>query len=809
MTDAPSPRFADRSDLVAAYLRELRRGLHGLPSEEVDDIVREIGSHLTETSGDAADPERVRAALGSLGSASDLAARYRTELQLERAAGGFSPFTMMHALVQWASLSVYGFATAVVGMVGYALGFALMLAAVVKPIVREVGLWVGPGTLVIGHTDDPQARELLGWWLVPIGLIGGLAVVIVTSRLLRLMIRGHRSHRSRRSTTAVLIALALVAWPALPAAAKPTDFRAQIEQVLDEEGVPGASIALIRADGRIESYGVGDADVQHGVAVTPSTRFRAGSITKSFTAVLIMQLVAEGKLDLDRPLSEIAPEIAVNNPWRDDHPVLVRHLLQHSTGFDDIKISESWTLDETRTRLPLKGVLALREAPLESRFAPGTLTSYSNPGYTILGSLAEMVTGERYEDLVRRRIFEPLGMTGASLEVDALDSDTASGYTAYDDVAFPPYRILHRPAGSLVVSAGELARFARALARRGAFDGGRLLPAHLVEEMESSQADLPMAAGFTVGYGMGIHSDLRHPVVMYGHDGGMPGFMGSYAYHRDEGFGFVVLINAISPSALKRIGRLAFDEVAGPRDLPRFTAPPAEELDSWTGHYRLMTYRPELAAPIVRLVDRVDLAIENGALLEQKAFGDDRALVPAEDGSWRRDTDPVGTRRLFVDDRGRRWLLTPFDAYLEADPRVWRLELGLTAALAVGSLLPVVWAPVWALMWLRRRRTGAAPPAFPLWPVAASSCLLIALVAPGFIRWMTLTTVNPWTLILALGSGGFGILAMVGVIRALATKPTGRPGFWLVSQLGPACVQVALAGYLWYWGLLGLRLWEA
>ena len=75
MTDAPSSRTADRPDVIAAYLRDLRRGLHGLPSEEVDDIVREIDSHLADTAGAEADPDRIRAAVASLGSASDLAAR--------------------------------------------------------------------------------------------------------------------------------------------------------------------------------------------------------------------------------------------------------------------------------------------------------------------------------------------------------------------------------------------------------------------------------------------------------------------------------------------------------------------------------------------------------------------------------------------------------------------------------------------------------------------------------------------------------------------------------------------------------------
>ena len=120
------------------------------------------------------------------------------------------------------------------------------------------------------------------------------------------------------------------------------EFKAAAAQVLHDTGVPGAGIALVRADGVEWEGGLGYADRDAETPVTADTHFRVGSISKTFVAMALVQLAEDGVVDLDAAVEEIAPEIAIDNPWHDTDPVRVIHLLQHTAGFDDMHFNERY-----------------------------------------------------------------------------------------------------------------------------------------------------------------------------------------------------------------------------------------------------------------------------------------------------------------------------------------------------------------------------------------------------------------------------------------------------------------------------------
>ena len=197
--------YDSRHDTAVAkiqnYLAILRLGLRGLPSDEVDDILREIRSHLLDRAGDPADPGAAAEAIASLGRASDLATRYRTEMRLDEARTSYSPVALMGAVVQWATMSLIGFGVALIGLFGYGAGVGLLLAAALDPIFPDrIGLWVGPDVLVLGIVmNAPEASELLGRWITPIGFVLGLVAVVATNRILHWLIARFATSRSRVS----------------------------------------------------------------------------------------------------------------------------------------------------------------------------------------------------------------------------------------------------------------------------------------------------------------------------------------------------------------------------------------------------------------------------------------------------------------------------------------------------------------------------------------------------------------------------------------------------------------------------------
>lgn len=184
---------------IDAYLMQLRRSLGELPPDEVTEILQEIRGHIlerTEASGELTD-ERLVAILKALGSPDEIAPLYQADSVMARARGSLSPRVVMRGIHRWSTLSAWGLALFIVGIVGYATGFALVLSGVLKIFApSQIGAWVGPREIFsIGVSNDPAARDVLGWWLVPVGVVGGACLVVATTRALRWTLRFARIRR--------------------------------------------------------------------------------------------------------------------------------------------------------------------------------------------------------------------------------------------------------------------------------------------------------------------------------------------------------------------------------------------------------------------------------------------------------------------------------------------------------------------------------------------------------------------------------------------------------------------------------------
>lgn len=173
---------------IDAYLMSLRRSLGELPPDEVADILREIRGHIlerAEAAGEMTD-ERLAAILKALGRPEDIAPLYQAEALMARARTSYSPTLLLRGALRWAMLSVKGFAIFLAGLIGYGIALGFLAGAIGKVIApTHVGAWVSPGSFSIGTTTSDVARDVLGWWLVPIGLAVGAIGLVATTWLLR------------------------------------------------------------------------------------------------------------------------------------------------------------------------------------------------------------------------------------------------------------------------------------------------------------------------------------------------------------------------------------------------------------------------------------------------------------------------------------------------------------------------------------------------------------------------------------------------------------------------------------------------
>ncbi len=325
---------------------------------------------------------------------------------------------------------------------------------------------------------------------------------------------------------------------------------AAVKERLLEDGTPGLALAVV-ADGRvIAARGYGVADLASSTPVAPDTRFLAGSLSKAFTAVALLQLAEEGLVDLQRPVVDYLPWFRMR---RGAGSITLHHLLTHTAG-----------LPRDRSDLPSSPytALALRDRTLVS--APGERFAYSNIGYQLLSLVIEEVEGRSFAESIRQRIIAPLGLarTDPAVTQDGRLT-TATGYQyLFDDR--PPYPGAPLvPAGwneysagdaNLVTTAPDLARFLVALLGQGGLPGERLLqPRSFARMVQRTVPAEGLGPDEFYGYGVLVGYLDSDPVLW--HSGGMPGFRAMMIGDLDERVGVVLLMNG--PGEPRRLGEYA------------------------------------------------------------------------------------------------------------------------------------------------------------------------------------------------------------------------------------------------------------
>ncbi|HEY1369152.1 MAG TPA: serine hydrolase domain-containing protein [Gaiellaceae bacterium] len=338
----------------------------------------------------------------------------------------------------------------------------------------------------------------------------------------------------------MLIAALAVAGALLGGAASPNESELQraADRLIATSDIPGV-ITLVEHDGERVVVASGEAEIG-GRKARPEDRFWAGSITKSFVATVVMQLVAERKLGLDDRLSELLP-----GRFRDGGRIRVRNLLNHTSGIPNYMQTDLWqrafARDGRVVIAPRRLISAAAKLPLE--FPPGTRASYSNTNYLVLGEILQRMTGQTVARLLRERIIEPLGLEATTYEAGHLTvgDDQLHGY---DLAVHPPVDVSTKALGgpwadgAIVSNAHDLAEFFLALLR------GRLVPPRLLAEMETI---VPRSHG----EGMGLYR-LPSPCGrwFYGHTGGTPGYVTFAAGSRDGSDFYVADWNGVSPDAI-------------------------------------------------------------------------------------------------------------------------------------------------------------------------------------------------------------------------------------------------------------------
>jgi CubicO group peptidase (beta-lactamase class C family) len=367
--------------------------------------------------------------------------------------------------------------------------------------------------------------------------------------------------------------------------------------------VPGAVLAVMKGNETFERA-AGVVNANTGVETTTDSVFQIGSITKTFTATQVMQLVEAGRVELDRPIWGYLPEFNVGDPEATTE-ITVRQLLTHTSGIDGDFFEDTGRGEDCVERY----LLALRAVP--QLHAPGHMFSYCNAGFVVLGRLIEKLTGKSWDRALRDSLLGPLGTRKMGTQPEeAILYRAAVGHMPHPETQQPQVVPIWRlnpsngPAGATpFATAGDLLRFARLHLDGGkAADGTAVLSEASARSMLERQVELPEAS-MASAWGLGFMLfDWGTPV--FGHDGGTIGQASFLRILPEHDVAVALLTNGGSPLELYRdVFNAVLGEVAG-ISLPPLPEPHPDvrlDLERYAGRYE-------------RLSSRVDVEVADGRL---------------------------------------------------------------------------------------------------------------------------------------------------------------------------------------------------
>jgi CubicO group peptidase (beta-lactamase class C family) len=587
--------------------------------------------------------------------------------------------------------------------------------------------------------------------------------------------------------------------------------------------IPGAVFILVKDGETFFTKGYGLADLESQKPVIPDeTLFRVGSVSKLFTATAIMQLVEQGRLNLDEDVNNYLDDVQL--PDDDPNPVTVANLLTHTGGFDERLTGTG--VQSPSELVPLGQYLADNMPPRV--MPPSDTISYSNHGYALAGYLVEEISGSPFEQYVEENILRPLDMNHSSFRQplpSELAPNLASGYVYTRDYQVLPVEYLNiAPAGSLYATATDMAHFMIAHLQNGRYDDARILEEDTAQEMYQRQfTHHPQLAGWTYGFYEHIENGQR----AIAHGGDITGFSSLLFLLPEQNLGFFVSFNA-SVSALFGLGDPREELVS--RFLDRYypvaegpvSGQPLADVQRFSGNYRMNRYARttlEKGLPPISMLQWRVTANDNGTLTLEYP------LNILESSLWV-EVEPL----LFQEVDGDNYIafregengciihmfmsfITPMAfekaSWYETDA----FQMGLIGFAVLAFLSVLIWPVGYLIRHLRKRPAQPSRPA--LWArylAGLVSALNLVFVVGLVVRLgQVLSGVFYGTPAYFVGLLVIPLLTAILTIGLLVfTVLAWRDDYWSVpGRLHYSLVTLAALVFIWflnYWNLLGFRL---
>jgi len=629
----------------------------------------------------------------------------------------------------------------------------------------------------------------------------------------------------------VALLLALAAFSGTAAAAQTTTHELTQEDLgaffdgmmplqLDRGDIAGASVLAMRDGQVLLKKGYGVADVKSGRLVDPdATMFRLASISKLFTWVSVMQLVEQGRLNLDTDVNQYL-DFQIRPAF--GQPVTLRNLMTHTGGFEE-------TIDDIILTDPKKAVTLrdylIRDQP-KRIFPPGKVPAYSNYGVGLASYIVQRASGEPFEQYAERHIFAPLGMTHSSFHQPLekrLQYADSQGYARSTDKPAYGFEFFNPVgAGGVSSSAGDMGRFGQALLNGGELDGHRILKAETLAQMWTPQFQASTALPAQC---MGFYQRWRNGLRWIGHEGDLTAFHSMFFVEPAHRLVLFVSYNTASSASRTRPELLrAFSDRYFPGAPPvTYLNTPAAQLKEIEGQYEATRRADSTHLMLDNLFSQRRVSVNKQGVLTIEDYKDLRDHViqwkPIGRDLWQAKDDQE--RFFAVREKGKIVRLAPTFPGVQIERVPWFENSRVILPLLCGAVLVVVLVAAASLLRLGRRiflrrRPRLQPQPGTRWlspgPRLAAFCwTVLAIVVAGFMIWSNADDAMPpspeWAVGFLLLNWAVGLCLLMSVFAIVAgIRIWQRSELRLITRVKFSLVAASCAFLAWFaihWKLLG------
>lgn len=592
------------------------------------------------------------------------------------------------------------------------------------------------------------------------------------------------------------------------------ELQSAIEVILKETNTPAVGLTLGNKDGVVWTKTFGKADVENNIPVDENTMFRIASISKMYVSLAILKLQEEGLVSLKDKVSDLVPEVEFKNPWEKTSPILVEHLLEHTTGWEDYHLVES---AKDGSKLTLKEAIDFHPHSRVSRWVPGTRFTYSNSGTGVAAYIVEKITGQKFEDYIQNTFFDPMGMKSMTYYIDTKEYKQHGAKLYIDGKPAKMWNALHRPSASINATPTDMAKMVSFFINRGRINGVQVVSEASLKRMETASSGIGPQAGLEDAYGLSNSTNPYKGFVYRGHNGSARGGLSQLDYLPEYNLGYVVMTNSSNVEAIKSITNLirAFqlkDIVPYHEKSTKIT--PKNETNL-SGYYMSINPRFERFNSFERFFNAQRMTFVKDTLLLSTVFGEgatERFMQLNQTQFASPETHKIAMVKIDDPIAGtvfynKKQVLKPIPAVLLFGQV---LILGLWI---LGMLTAILFSIVWSIRFWMGKMAGGPNIWIRLGPLIATVCCLIATITLDIGStsgdfYGTFGNITLMSIIVFVFLIGFALASLWSVYYLFKVEKGGikKLTYWYSAAL--ICLNFLATCYFLWWGLIGVPTWN-